>query len=226
MKKAWILFLLGLLITTQAAAQEVPSLRKKYINLGFSNLEMKQDGFPTLKSNFGGSFTVGRTYFVHKKPVAGMLRFGIDATWVDLNYTNYKIEYRYNEQQSYDYEYGDEEESNTASFHQAEIGVQVGPSVTLSPIAKLNVHTYLRYAPSFSALYANDAFRGGFASYFVGGGAVSYGVIGVGVEARFGSCKYSTFGGGDEDSEYEDEGSKNAPKSKFSGMRVYVSFRF
>lgn len=218
MKKIILLFALGFLIVAQATAQE-SKLRKKYRNLSFSTIEMKQGDAPSLKSNYGAAFTTGRTYFVHKKPIAGMIRFGVDATWFDINYNNYKVEYRYSDQ--------GESKSEVSSFHQADIGVQVGPSITVNPISKLNVHGYFRYAPSFSALYDGDSFRGGYASYFVGGGAVSYGVIGLGVEARFGGCNYKTFGGGeDEDKGYDAEPTTTISKSKFSGMRVYLTFRF
>lgn len=222
MKRTLFIFL-AVLLTTQAMAQE-SRLRKKYVNLSFSTIEMTQDDSPTLKSNYGAAFTVGRTYFVHKKPIANMIRFGIDATWFDINYGNYKVEYRYGEHEKYDSEF--------SSFHQAEIGMQVGPSITVNPISKLNIHGYFRYAPSFSALYDGDTFRGGYASYFVGGGAVSYGVIGLGIEARFGACKYKTFGGGDsgDEAEYgatsDTERTTVTSKSKFSGMRVYLTFRF
>ena len=60
-------------------------------------------------------------------------------------------------------------------------------------------------------------------SYFVTGGGISYGVIGLGVESRWGSCKFKSFGGGDSE---EDEQEPEPGKSKFNGMRVYLSFRF
>lgn len=46
---------------------------------------------PDLKSNYGASFTTGRTFYLHK-PIGGFLRFGIDVTWFDLNYTNADFE--------------------------------------------------------------------------------------------------------------------------------------
>ena len=55
------------------------------------------------------------------------------------------------------------------------------------------------------------------------GGGISYGVIGLGVESRWGSCKFKSFGGGDSE---EDEQEPEPGKSKFNGMRVYLSFRF
>lgn len=72
-----------------------------------------------------------------------MIRFGLDATWFDLNYTNYKLEYRWEDN------YDEEEEPETSNFHQAEIGMQVGPSVTVNPVGKLNVNAYFRFAPQF-----------------------------------------------------------------------------
>lgn len=92
-----------------------------------------------------------------------MIRFGLDATWFDLNYTNYKLEYRWEDN------YDEEEEPETSNFHQAEIGMQVGPSVTVNPVGKLNVNAYFRFAPSFSALYDDDTLLGNYASYFVTG---------------------------------------------------------
>lgn len=68
--------------------------RKKYVNFSFTNMKMKQDGVSDLKSNYGAAFTVGRTFYLHylhQKPIASMIRFGVDATWFDLNYANYKI---------------------------------------------------------------------------------------------------------------------------------------
>ena len=87
--------------------------------------------------------------------------------------------------------------------------MQVGPSVTVNPVGKLNVNAYFRFAPSFSALYDDDTLLGNYASYFVTGGGISYGVIGL--------------GSGDSE---EDEQEPEPGKSKFNRMRVYLSFRF
>lgn len=241
MKHSIVLLLLCASIFFQLSAQEEsqPRLRKRYVNLNFVNQTFTPaSGFfdtdQGLKSNFGAAITVGRTFYLHKKPLAKMIRIGIDATWFDLNYTNYKLLYKYPSNGSYGYddEYGDNEESY--NFHQAEIAMQVGPSVTVNPISKMNVHAYFRYAPSFSVLYDGDGIYGNYATYFVTGAAVSYGVIGLGVEARFGNCKYKAFGGdgeGDDEGDYYGNDYYDEPetvpslKSKFSGLRCYISFR-
>lgn len=178
-----------------------------YISLGFLNSNLSQNDFPKLKSNYGVSFNIGRTYYLHK-PIAGLLRFGIDVTWCDLNYTNYRIKHI-----TY---WG----TNKYQYHQGEFSMHIGPSITIRPIGALNVHGYFRYAPSFSALYANDTFYGNYATFFVGGAAISYGIVGVGIEARFGNCRYKELGS---DSEVKNPSFK---KTKHIGWNAYITFRF
>ena len=179
--------------------------RKKFINLSFTNATLSQDNVQDLKSNYGAAFTVGRTYFLHK-PIGDMLRFGIDATWFDINYTNYDIEHiTYWSTDKYQY-------------HQSEISMNVGPSVTLEPIKKFAIHAYFRYAPTFAVIYTeNDKiFYGNYASMWVTGGNLSYGVLGVGIEHRFGNLSYKPFKSAD---------SENLNAS-ISGFRAYLTFKF
>lgn len=98
--------------------------------------------------------------------------------------------------------------------------MHVGPSLTITPVKKLNIVGYFRYTPTFSGIYANDEFSGNYASMFVGGASLSYGVIGLGIESRFGYCKYNAF------SFEEDVEDADKVKTKFSGFRAYISFRF
>ena len=183
-------------------------LRNKYINIGFAKSTMEQDGFPKLKSNYGVGFTVGKTFYLHKKPLANCLRFGIDATWFDINYTNYKIEHiTYLGTDKYDY-------------HQGEVSMHVGPSITFTPTENFCIVGYFRYSPTYSGFYAYDKYSGNFASVFVGGGSVTFGVIGLGIESRFGNCKYNAF------TFDKDEDEENKLKSSFSGFRAFISFRF
>ena len=138
MKKVLLLFLLSLHIVG-IHAQDNKEWRKKFI-----------------------AFTVGRTFYLHK-PIANMLRFGIDATWFDLNYTNYDIEH---------ITYW---ETNKYQYHQGEVSMQVGPSLTFEPIKKLSVHAYFKYAPTFAVLYTGNEnilrklciFMGSWWKYFI-----------------------------------------------------------
>lgn len=165
------------------------------------------------RSKYGAALTFGKSFYLHKNPIAGMLYIGLDATWIDLTYTNYK----------YDmgplFEGWDIEDGEDLSFsqHQAEIAMQVGPSIHVYPIGKMHIEAYFRYAPTFSLLVEDGSFGGNYATYFVGGGAVSYHCIGLGAEARFGSCKYKSF---------SDDGFEDGGKTKFRGYRIFLSFRF
>lgn len=179
--------------------------RRKFINLSFTNATMSQDNVQDLKSNYGAAFTVGRTFFLHK-PIGDMLRFGIDATWFDINYTNYDIEHI------------TFWETNKYQYHQGEVSMHVGPSITFEPIKKFAVHAYFQYAPTFAALYTGDSktFYGNYASLWVAGGNISYSVIGLGIEGRFGKTNYKPFGSPDSDN----------INSSLSGFRAYITFKF
>lgn len=181
--------------------------KNNYINLGGVNTRMSQNGSKDLKSYGGASFTIGHTFYLHKIPVGGILRFGIDATWFDLNYTNYRIKHiTYWETDNYQY-------------HQGEVSMHIGPSVTIKPVENLNIHAYFRYAPSFSVLYTDDTLCGNYATFFVGGASISYGIIGLGIETRFGDCEYKELWSNSEEAV--------APsKISHNGWKAYITFRF
>ena len=72
------------------ASWKVPTT---YLNIGYVESKLKQDDWEQLKSDWGASITIGKTFFLHKKPIANFIRLGIDATWFDLTYANYKLDY-------------------------------------------------------------------------------------------------------------------------------------
>lgn len=205
------LFMFMLFVCMTAFSQEEESkpsrVRTNFVNLGYAESKLNQDDFPQLKCDWGASFTIGKTFFLHKKPIAKFIRFGIDAAWLDLTYANYKFN---------DFE-------GKEHFHHAEAAMQVGPSITLTPVDGLNISGYFRYAPTFSALYstANDNYNLRYATRFIGGASLSYKFFGVGFESRFGSSKIDPFWAfmGEEEA-YE------KVKTKLTGYRVYLTFRF
>ena len=180
--------------------------KNNYMNIGFTNTAMSQDGIQELKSNYGASLAVGRTFYLHEEPFADIMRFGIDITWLDLNYTNYKIKHI------------TDSGSNEFQYHQTEVGVQAGPSITIKADEKLYIHAYFRYAPSYSFLHTDEETYSNYATFFVGGSTVSYGNIGVGIEARFGSCRHNGIEPG------------TSPfltdEARYSGFNIFMNFRF
>lgn len=206
------LFTFMLFVCMTAFSQEEESkpdkLRSKYFNIGYAESKLKQDGFDQLKCKWGASFSVGKTFYLHKKPIANFIRFGIDATWFDLTYANYKFSL----------------DGGKENFHQAEAAMHVGPSVTFTPVNGLNICGYFRYAPTFSAIYstANDNYNLGYATRFVGGASLYYKFLGVGFESRFGNSKIEPFTA----FLYDGMEGTDRIKTKLTGFRVYLTFRY
>lgn len=242
MKKT-LLLVLAVMCGVCAMAQdykEIKTRRPKYTNLGYALDKTTLESGYVLTPKFGVTLNRGRSFYLHKRPVANFLNFGIDATWADISYAMF-------------------EQASGPKMHQAEIAMQVGPSITMTPAKRLQIHLYGRFAPTFALRYDGaEAVGGNYASMFVGGGNISFGFIGIGAEYRKGSVRYKSFdlnklgnalgglvGGGnnDEDAgespsldteammtragESASEGeSMFGPKNVLSGLRVYVTFRF
>lgn len=210
--------------------------RAKYFNISYvrQSLSVPDDNC-TWNNNLGVAITSGRTYYLHKKPILGMIKFGLDWSYMDINFGMYKDKYGYLDNLysgdggsggnyydpgyngGYDdgsYDYDDEGETQ---IYQAEIGMQFGPSVTVNPIDHLKVSGYFRVTPSYSIFYDGNDVSGSYGTFFSCGGAVSYKVISLGIEGRWGNTKYASLMG-DEDGE--------KLKCKTGSTRFYVSFRF
>lgn len=220
-----VILILAHLPASALTPEECGNPRGKFTNIGFAYEKVNQSNYPKLHSDYGVNFSKGTTYYLHK-PIAGMLRFGIDAVWADVNYANYKVHEIFSSPTVHDAEF---------SIHSVNLGMHVGPSATVNLFKRLQAQTYFRYNPSLSLLVNDGEVQAGFANMFVGGFAVNYGFIGLGIEARFGSTKAKTYVDaydhiGDDDNNYEEwtpesSGSKKV-KTKFSGFRTFISFRF
>lgn len=195
-------------------------------SIGFVQTTMKQDGLPDLKSNWGVSLTKSKSYYIGKPMVGGRLRLGVDVAFTDINYTNYKIDWRF----PTDYwEYGSPDNfDRPTTIHEFEIGIQAGLGVNYSITRLLNLHATARYVPCFAGMYDGDDFSGAFGNFGVAGLTVNYGMIGLGIEYRFGRAKYKSLVSLSDDDEY-DEGWRDSDrkiKTTFSGLRALVVFHF
>lgn len=235
--------------------QKIWKDRAKYFNIGFvkQSLTSKDDDIK-YKSNMGVSMTWGKTWYLHKKPLFGMMKIGLDWSWMDFNYVKYSsVEEKsvYNDgfggsngwedSWGYDEPFGDswdmEEEDFDLEFgcHQLEYGMQIGPSITVNPIHHLKVSTYFRFQPSMSLMLLDDEVYYGFVPFFNFGAAVSWKAISLGVEGRWGGTKYSgvSVDEGTDDYDYmEDEIDASdfvdtfTQRMRTKSFRVYLSFRF
>lgn len=237
--------LVAILFGLQSVAQNPEAWgRKKYLNIAWVDQTLKNTENDLLKwkSEFGVSLVKGTTYYLHSKPLFGMLKFGIDWTQMDINYAKLEEDFPRSESASAGNGGGfadiitpDIYKMVDLGKHQFEYSMHLGVSVTINPVDYLKVNGYFRYAPSFSGiLYENEdgdtEFSCGYGSFFVSGGAVSYKVISLGVEARWGSGKYKSFAFDSDavldDLEVSDAFTTDKVKMKTNSTRFYISFRF
>lgn len=213
--------------------------RAKYFNISYVKQNLSEEGRMDWNSQFGVALTNGKTYYLHKKPILGMIKFGLDWSYFDINMAlSEDNSGRFSNEfvgslgdamnGSFDeFLNGDSEENGgPVKMYQAEIGMQFGPSVTVNPINHLKINGYFRVTPSFSMLYAGDEFFGNYGTFFSSGGAISYKVISFGVEARWGKSKYKEIMNLGDDEEEEGGVDNGNSVWKTNSTRFYVSFRF
>ncbi len=219
--------------------------RAKYFNIAYVNQSITQkdiDG--TWKNDYGVALMMGKTFYLHKKPLLNMIKFGIDWSYFDINFAKYTDNFGYfdsslREDGDNGHYYNPDMQGGYDSYYldpldmyQAEIGMSVGASVTINPIDHLKANGYFRVTPSFSALYVDEDISTSYGTFFSAGGAVSYKVISIGIEGRWGNTKYdSLVNFSDIDGDYDDdidlEGNQDGKsKWKTGSVRFYLSFRF
>lgn len=178
--------------------------------------DIVNDKVAGVRNNYGFSLTRGRTFMFHNKPIARLVSIGLDAVFFDVSYSNYTVI-----PASLGVTVPGENDGISTileerTLNKMEYSLQVGPSVTITPGQKLTIEAYFRYAPTFSVLMMDKSFAGNYASLFVTGASVTFGKLGVGMEARLGSAEYKTFSG---DLSYESG-------LKTSGLRAFLQIRW
>lgn len=222
--------------------------RAKFFNLNYvtnQTLTRTTDlGDMEWKSEFGAGLTVGRTYYLHKKPLFNMVKFGIDVAWMDISYAKYKQpdEWGLNPAltKAYgdggwddDYDYDDEmDEDLDLGLHQIDVSMQAGLSLTVNPVSHLKAAVYFRYVPTYSMVLIDESFGSGFVSNFAAGASVAYKCISVGIESRWGGngtykgMELDEDGMDYEDPDYDDLLKNDKWKMKTKSFRIYLSFRY
>lgn len=236
--------------------QKIWGKHTRYMNIGYVNqsLTRKEYGGGTWRSYFGFHYGFGRTYYLHKKPIAGMIKFGIDWTYCDLNLAKYEDTFGFFNGDAEDMGYGDYyyEEGHLPSspelngsvemkkMQQYEFSTQIGPSVTINPVSYLKAGLYFRVAPSYSLLTVQDSHGSdllhSYGTFFTLGGSVSYKAISIGIEGRWGNTKYNNIdlGNLEEEESWNENtsmgdmlrGENDKTKWKTGSMRFYISFRY
>lgn len=218
MKKSLLLLLTALLAASSLFAQDVDILRRKYSQVSYAKNTFKHGDW-VMKSDFAINYSNGRTFYLHEEEVAGLIRFAIDGTWTDFTYAKYLRNLPV------------DSKNKAYKFHQIDYSLGVGPSVHINPIDDIFVHTYFRYAPTYSFFIGDKQVYGNYATNFVTGLSVSYNFIALGFEGRFGNCNYNSLLSAEKAAQYIEELKTNplnllSQKVKNVGWRVYVSFMF
>lgn len=226
----------------QALNEKLGSIwgRTKFLDVNYvwSNLTLPD---VKKKSNAGVALNLGNTYYLHKKPLLGMIKIGLDAVWMDLNYATYKKgdfkipslnpdDYDFDGNGDYgNYEdWEDEVEFGNFGWHKIDLGIGVGPSVNIAPFSSCNnalqhlkAQLFFHFTPSYTALLMSDddetKFYHGFSPVLNFGGAITWKMIGLGVEGRWCTAKFNLVDG-------EDNNSKD--KVKTSSCRLFIRLNF
>lgn len=223
--------------------------RRKYKNIGYNIQTLTHQDIPDMKwnSQYALSVNMGRTFYLHKKPLAGMMKFGIDWTYFDYVFAKYK-----DNQETADEEIDNSNtESNIPGYYpgifgssgkdeidlgvmQMDLGMHLGPSFTINPVGDLMINTYFHFIPSVSFVFLNDEINYNFVPFWSYGGAIAWKAISLGVEYRWGKAKYKSLSMDEEamDSEedfdlsnIEDVFKKGNNRLKTGSLRIYLSFR-
>lgn len=149
----------------------------------------------------GGVFVQhNRTGYLHRKPLNGRVRFGIDYGFCDVDYNC--ISYLdWNDQKLY---------MNTLSY-----GVHVGPSANICVSDQFSISIYAHVKPTFSALFIEEMFDYAVSAHCAGGIQLVWRSMGVGAECQWYPTK---------------SGSPRETYSMYTyraiGPRAYFAYRF
>ena len=123
--------------------------RAGYLNISFVNqklkTEIKNKNTDLLKNNWGVALSYGRSFYLHQKPIADMVKIGLDWTWLDINLAGYSMDEGY-------FAGGD----SYGNLFQGELGMQFGPSVSVNPVDDLKVSFYMHVTPTYAIFRQAD----------------------------------------------------------------------
>lgn len=228
--------------------------RRKYWKIGITSPNLERTDGEEMKWKTNGSFFIqkGRTSYLHSKPIAGMIKFGINYGFLDFTYSKLELkEVAYSNESGTrasdgfdDIVSGDPDGDIGISeltgidlgMHKIDYGLHVGPSVSVNPWNKLIATAYFHVMPTASCVIQNDNFSYGFGCMMAAGVSVAYKAISLGVEGVWGKVKYTQTdfsGDEDEDNDYdssdEEDNASYFNTEKFtlkqSGIRAYIAFR-
>lgn len=188
---------------------------RSYINIGYINQKMQATEYPDYNwnSSWGVGVSWGRTFYLHKHPIKNM-KFGIDATFINIRGAKYKPMSLTGFKPTIN-----DEELDVQDDYQFDMGVEVGPSLTIIPTGNLKINVYGRFSPTYSFFLISEDSKGAFTPYITCGGAISYKVISLGVQGMWGRTKIA------HPALLDISDWQERTKLKISAVEFYISFR-
>lgn len=181
MKKFLLLFALLIAGCFGMQARDHIFGRQKTFKIGMAFNGFKPEDADKVSANYGFTMGLTKTYFVHPNPVGGFVKFGIEATWFDVTYINYKdagkigikgiggiddiINGGFEDYDNYDYDYDDEDFGYDLDLgmHQIDLAMGVGVSATFAPffnvsnaLDELKFKAYVNFMPSYSMVLRSE----------------------------------------------------------------------
>lgn len=203
--------------------------QSKFFNIAYAKQTLKSD-HEKMNSNLAFSVQSGRTYYLHKKPIAGLLKFGIDVNFMDMSFAKYP------DLPADPAATAEEDEDSPLidlGIMQLEYGIGVGPSVTVNPVDHLKASVFFHVTPSYSMMLQNSSLYHHYATFFNVGLSVAYRVISLGVEYRW--CGKVDYDGltmdrldeiDDENGDFQNPFESVGALMKTNTWRFFVGFRF
>lgn len=201
----------------------------KFFNIGYAKQSLKSD-YETMNSSMAFVMQSGRTYYLHKKPIAGMIKFGIDVNYMDVSFAKYPDPPAESTTST-----GEDEDESLIDLGimQIEYGIGVGPSITVNPVNYLKAGVFFHVTPSYSMMLQNSSFYHHYATFFNVGLNVAYRVISIGAEYRWcGKVNYNGLSMGHIEDMADDEGNFQDPFESVGALmrtstwRFFVGFHF
>ena len=217
--------------------------KNTYLNISYNTTKLSSDEFPSVSGAFSNEFQNqwglglqwGHTFNFHKNPLGNVLFLGLDYTWLDLNFNQYK-------ETAAPASYKNSEESSIGCmpWHNKkktiDYGMMVGPSLTFYPFTslerwgtdniRLQLYFHVGYTVQLSMISEAMVDKGevsdgkalGHGLYTSFGGNLTWNFVGIGYEFRNdGKLNYTYL---------DDDLDTGKMKMKQKTGRVYLQFRF
>jgi hypothetical protein len=207
--------------------------RARYTNIGYAITDFANEDESPSRCKWSFFITKGACYNFPSHALGGVVKFGVDARWFDVQLSKLK---------SFDQSewssvidrtggYDDEYSLPDIGGYFLTLGVGIGPRVTVAPFSSLDskarflkASLYFHYRPTLAAYFKSENDESdaacGFCNMMDFGGSISYRAVAIGIEGSWGSGKLKSL-------DFDDEGDSSVKiKRKLASTRLYISIAF